>query len=64
MTQKIYYKGIGASGIVGTLVIVGIVLKMLGIYPVWATVAIVAGICIGILLGFLGVVGVFTKVFR
>lgn len=62
--QKVYFGRSGGSGIVGTLVIVGIVLKMLRIYPEWATVAIGGGICIGILLGFLGVAGVYTKVFR
>lgn len=64
MVQRIYFKGSGASGIVGTLIISGIALKMLGISPEWSTAAIGGGICIGLLLGFLGVAGVFIKVFR
>ncbi len=64
MTQRIYFKGSGASGIVGTLIISGIVLKMLGISPEWAATAIGGRVCIGILLGLLGVAGVFIKVFR
>lgn len=64
MSQKIFFKGAGASGIVGTLLISGIALKMLGISPELATTAINAAIYIGILLGLLGVTGVFIKIFR
>lgn len=66
MTQKIFFKGSGAggSGIVSTLIIAGISLKLLGIYPEWSTAAIGGGVCIAILLGLLGVAGVFMKVFR
>ncbi len=62
--QKIFFGGSGGSGIVSTLIIAGIALKMLEIYPEWSTAAIGGGVCIGILLGLLGVAGVFTKVFR
>lgn len=64
MVQKIFFNGSGSTGIVGTLIISGIVLETLGISPEWANAAIGGGVCIGILLGLLGVAGVFTKVFR
>lgn len=44
MTQRMFFKGLGASGIVGTLIISGIALKMLGISPEMATTAINAAI--------------------
>ncbi|AKB16240.1 hypothetical protein SAMN02910340_00448 [Methanosarcina thermophila] len=62
--QQVYFGKSGGSGIVGTLVIVGIVLETLKIYPEWAAIAIGGGVCIGILLGLLGIAGVFIKVFR
>lgn len=64
MVQKIFFAGVGASGIVGTLIIAGIALKMLEISSELAITAISGGISIGILLGLLGVAGVFMKVFR
>lgn len=64
MVQKIFFNSSGSSGIVGTLIISGIALKLLEISPEWSNAAIGGGVCIGILLGLLGVAGVFTKVFR
>lgn len=58
MVQKIFGLGLGATGIVGTLIVAGIILNGLNISPGSGTMAIDAGIGIGIILGLLGIFGV------
>ena len=61
MTQKIFGIGIGATGIVGTLIVAGILLKATGVSGNVGEVAIVAGIGIGGILGLLGILGVLKR---
>lgn len=61
MTQKIKWLGLGATGIVGVLIVSGIILKGLNVSPSLGDIAISAGIGIGIILGFLGIIGVIKK---
>lgn len=58
MTQKIFGIGLGATGIVGTLIVAGIILHAFKISTGLATLAIAGGIGIGIILGLLGIFGV------
>ena len=58
MVQKIFGIGIGATGIVGTLIVAGVLLKWFNISPSSGGLAINAGIGIGVILGILGIVGV------
>jgi len=62
MVQKIFGIGIGATGIVGTLIVAGIILHTFGINAGLATVAIAGGIGIGIVLGLLGIFGVAKRI--
>jgi len=61
MTQKIFGIGIGATGIVGTLIVAGILLKATGVSGNVGEVAIVAGIGMGVILGLLGILGVLKR---
>jgi hypothetical protein len=58
MVQKIFGIGIGATGIVGTLIIAGILLNVFKVAPSAGNLAINGGIGIGIILGLLGIFGV------
>ena len=58
MVQKIFGIGLGATGIVGTLIVAGVILKALNISPNAGSFAIIGGIGIGIVLGLLGIFGV------
>ena len=60
--QKIKGIGLVGSGIVSTLIVAGIVLNVFGISPELGELAIGGGIIIGLLLGLLGVLGVFKRV--
>ena len=64
MTQKIFGFGLGASGIVGTLVVAGILLNVTGADAKLGTLAMSGGVVIGISLGLLGVLGVAGKILR
>jgi hypothetical protein len=64
MTQKMIFSTLGGTGIVSTLVIAGIALKVLQVSPEMGNLAITSGIGIGVLLGALGVLGVAMKVLR
>ncbi len=63
MVQKIFGIGIGATGIVGTLIVAGIILKTFNISPGASNAAIFGGVVIGIILGFLGILGVAKRIF-
>jgi hypothetical protein len=62
MVQRIFGLGIGATGIVGTLIIAGIFLKSFNISGGTGDIAISGGVGIGIILGLLGVFGVAKRV--
>ena len=62
MVQKIFGIGIGATGIVGTLIVAGILLKVFKIPGSAGDLAISGGVVIGILLGLLGVFAVVKRV--
>lgn len=62
MTQKIFGLGLGATGIVGTLVIIGIFLKVINISQSLGYLAIASGVGIGIVLGLLGILAVAKRV--
>ena len=62
MVQKIFGIGLGATGIVGTLIVAGILLQGLKISPDAGQLAIISGITIGIILGLLGIFGVAKRV--
>jgi hypothetical protein len=64
MSQRITTSIFGASGIVGTLVILGILLKTLGVSSELGVMAMTAGIYIGIIYGLLGAVGVVKNILR
>jgi hypothetical protein len=64
MVQKIFGIGIGATGIVGTLIVAGILLKVFKVSPGTGDLAIGAGVVIGILLGLLGVFAVAKRSMR
>lgn len=61
MAQKIFALGLGASGIVGTLIVAGIALKGLNISPDAGSTAIAFGVGIGVILGLLGIFGVMKR---
>ena len=61
MVQKIFGIGLGATGIVGTLIIAGIFLRKLNVMPDAGSIAITGGVVIGIVLGVLGIVGVIKR---
>ncbi len=58
MTQKIFGIGLGATGIVGTLIVAGIILTVFNVSADLGKIAIAGGIGIGIILGLLGIFGV------
>ena len=58
MVQKIFGLGVGATGIVGTLIVAGILLQGFKISIGTGDLAIKAGVGIGIVLGLLGIFGV------
>lgn len=58
MVQSILFSGIGAKGIVSTLIVAGIILPVFNIAPDIANIAINGGVSIGLVLGLLGVLGV------
>jgi hypothetical protein len=62
MTQKIFGLGLAGVGIVPVLVIAGIILNVLNIETALASLAIVGGLGIGLLLGLLGVLAVAKRV--
>ena len=64
MTQNIFGFSMGASGIVGTLVIAGILLSVTGVSAQLGKLAAFGGIFIGLILGLLGAVGVAGKILR
>lgn len=55
MVQSLFGFGMGAKGIVGTLILTGILLHMLNISSNTAKTAINSGIGLGLIFGFLGV---------
>lgn len=57
MTQNIFGLGLGATGIVGVLIIAGIFIKTFGDQSL-GDLAMWAGVAIGITLGVLGIFGV------
>ncbi|MHA1874291.1 MAG: hypothetical protein ACTSVB_09260 [Candidatus Heimdallarchaeaceae archaeon] len=59
--QKIFGLGMGATGIVGTLVVVGILLKATDLASTTGDLAIMSGVGIGIILGLLGIFGVLKR---
>jgi len=61
MAQKIFGPGVGGSGIVAVLIIAGILLTRLNVSPGAGSMAIFGGVTIGIILGFLGVMGVLKR---
>lgn len=61
MVQKIFGIGIGATGIVGTLIVAGIILQVFKVSPNTGQIAINSGVGIGIILGLLGIFGVAKK---
>ena len=61
MVQKIFGIGLGATGIVGTLIVAGIILHTFNINLGLATIAIAGGIGIGIVLGLLGIFGIVKR---
>lgn len=63
MVQKIFGIGLGATGIVGTLIIAGILLQNFKISPGAGDVAVKGGVLIGIILGGLGIFGVAKRLF-
>ena len=62
MVQKIFGLGIRTTGIVGTLIMAGILLKAFDVSPGTGDLAISGGVGIGILLGLLGVFAVAKRV--
>ena len=64
IVQKIFGLGMGATGIVGTLIVAGILLKVANISPNTGDFAIGGGVFIGIILGLLGIFAVAKRVVR
>ncbi len=64
MVQKLFGLGLGATGIVGTLIVAGMLLNGFNISPGSGNVAINVGIGIGIVLGLLGILGVAKRLIR
>lgn len=62
MVQKIFAVGIQGTGIVGTLIIAGIILRITNLSPGIGDLAIISGVGIGIILGLLGVFAVAKRV--
>jgi len=62
MVQKIFGLGVGGTGIVSTLIIAGIFLKVFDINQWASDIAISGGLGIGIILGLLGIFAVAKRV--
>jgi hypothetical protein len=62
MSQSIFGLGIGATGIVGTLIVAGIVLNVFNVSSGTGDIAIGGGVLIGIVLGLLGIFGVVKRI--
>jgi hypothetical protein len=62
MTQKIFGLGLGATGIVGTFVIAGMLLKGTNLSAAIGDLAIFGGVIIGLVLGLLGILAVGRRV--
>ena len=62
MVQKIFGLGLGATGIVGTLIVAGIILKATNLSAGTGDFAIFSGIGIGVVLGLLGIFAVAKRV--
>lgn len=62
MVQGISGLGLGATGIVGTLIVAGIILHFTGVSPSLSGLATGGGVFIGIILGLLGIFGVAKRV--
>ena len=63
MVQKLFGLGLGATGIVGVLIVAGIIISKLNISAELGKLALSSGIIIGIILGVLGVIGVLRRMF-
>lgn len=61
--QKITALGLSSTGIVGTLVIIGMILLVFDVSKVLGLLAIFGGVITGIALGALGVLAVAKRVF-
>ena len=61
MAQKIIFGGIAASGIVGVLFVMGVVLKLLNIESNLSGVAIGSAIALAIIFGILGIIGILSR---
>ena len=61
MVQKIFGLGLGATGIIGVLIVAGAILKGTGISIGAGSLGIGARITIGIILGVLGIIGVLKR---
>jgi hypothetical protein len=61
--QGIAIGSITAVGIVGTLVVIGIILKITGVASALGDIAMFMGVLIGIALGLFGVFSVVKRVF-
>ncbi len=64
MTQKISIGTMKGTGIVATLIVAGLLLKITKASPVMGDIAIFGGIVIALFLGILGVISVLRKVTR
>jgi len=62
MVQKIFGIGMGATGIVGVLIIAGLLLKGTNLSTGMGDLAIFGGVGIGIVLGLLGIFAVAKRV--
>ena len=62
MVQKIFGIGMGATGIVGVLIIAGLLLKGTNLSLGMGDLAIFGGVGIGIVLGLLGIFAVAKRV--
>ena len=54
--------GLGASGIVGTLIVAGIILKTLNVSEGFGELAIGGGVTTGLILAGLGILGVLKRI--
>lgn len=61
MAQNIFGLGLGGSGIVPVLVIVGVILIALNVNALLGQIAIGGGIVIGIIYGILGIFGILGR---
>ena len=61
MTQRLNFGSLGATGIIGVLFIIGVVLVLTGIDPGLGYFAIGASVLIGIVYAGLGAVGIMKR---